>query len=271
MTSSENYSKILNAINLAIHLAARRAVLFELFVVMTKSLRAANAVTYELLCFRSLGVCVVLHGFPPISSRQKLTLLLCRGGTCNFVTLSFLDVSHCWSAAAMTVITSKTGSEFLSECGDSHATVGVKSLESTSAASSLPSATAAVAMEEEDEEETKRALGQVREDRKVRIMRQQQQQYDITPRWQQDSKQRDLSPDRSIDVLGSVRGVSESGLDHCLYCSYYCEKATRAVREHRCKRRNQQQSMCQHERSPPMSGVGFGLGGVCGSSVGTLS
>lgn len=71
------------------------------------------------------------------------------------------------AAATALTATTKAGWEFLSEGGDSHATLGVESLASIGTASSLPSATAAAAMEEEDAEETKRALGQLREDKKV--------------------------------------------------------------------------------------------------------
>lgn len=57
----------------------------------------------------------------------------------------------------------------LSEGGASRATLGgLESLASSgTAASSLPSVTAAAAMEEEDEVETQRALGELREDKKV--------------------------------------------------------------------------------------------------------
>lgn len=60
------------------------------------------------------------------------------------------------------------GWDELTEGGQSQVSAGVESLVSaTMAASSLPSATAIAAMQEEDEEEVKRAVGSLREDKKV--------------------------------------------------------------------------------------------------------
>lgn len=61
----------------------------------------------------------------------------------------------------------RAGWDAVSEDAQSQVTLGVESLASTGTASSLPSATAIAAMEEEDEEEVKRALGSLREDKKV--------------------------------------------------------------------------------------------------------
>ena len=64
----------------------------------------------------------------------------------------------------------RAGWDAVSEDAQSQVTLGVESLASTGTASSLPSATAIAAMEEEDEEEVKRALGSLREDKKVGVV-----------------------------------------------------------------------------------------------------